>query len=182
LKRWARDSDTCKRVHRGWDGIRERDTKIKGSAPWPRGLCGSKGFVFVRLHVVFLGRQGRKNAYEGSTVNSLICIRCCLHITGGSTECYIGGDISEPRSRSVSNAGIGIVEGDPTPLLERRRRQGRNRIPARKKVRAEATGGSGRIAGATGTTGLAVRIGLGKHDVPEFMGKNCKNFRIFQPV
>jgi len=67
-------------------------------------------------------------------------------------------------------------------LLERRRRQGRNRIPARKKVRAEATGGGGRIAGATGSAGLAVRIGLGKHDVPEFMGKNCKNFRIFQPV
>src|SRR5262245_25997560 len=38
LKRWARGSDTCKHVHRGWDGIRERDPKIKGSAPWPRGL------------------------------------------------------------------------------------------------------------------------------------------------
>jgi hypothetical protein len=110
-------------------------------------------------------------------------VHCCLSITGGSTESYIGGDISEPRRRrSVLNAGIGIVEVDPTPLLIRRCGRRWRNIPARKKVRAEATGG-GRIAGATvwisGLVG-AVRIGIGKHDVPEFMGKNCKNFRFFQ--
>jgi hypothetical protein len=81
------------------------------------------------------------------------------------------------------NAGIVIVEGDPTPLLKRRCR--RSGIPARKKVRAEATGGGRRIAGATvwipGLVG-AVCIGIGKHDVPEFMGKNCKNFRFWQRI
>jgi len=84
------------------------------------------------------------------------------------------------------NAGIGIVEGDPAPLLKRgcSRRRRRNGIPTRKKIRAEATGGGGRVAGAMAFAGLvgAICIGIGKHDVPEFMGKNCKNFCIFQPV
>jgi hypothetical protein len=82
----------------------------------------------------------------------------------------------------VLNAGIETGGVDPTPLLKRRCR--RNGIPARKKIRAEATGGGGRIAGAMVSTGLfgAVCIGIGKHDMPEFMGKNCKNFRFSQRV